>query len=169
MADEFHKHGLDLETPSEADLDQAYGSRFLQASDIGDKKIRSKISRVRKEDMTDRETGKKKVRFVIFFESIDKGLILNATNKNMLVDALGKQPASWIGASVGIFVDPNVTYGNKRTGGLRLRVLTPPAGKPAAAPATKPLPAAAATEQPEGDPGFDEAMLNSEPDFEPAA
>ena len=170
MADEFIEHGLDLETPTEADLDQAYGGRFLQASDIGDKKIRTKILRIRKEEMVDRETGKKKVRFVAFFENIDKGMILNATNKNVLVDALGKPPANWICASVGVFVDPNVTYGNKRTGGLRLRALLPPAAapKPTAAPAPKPTPQPVAVERPneKDDPGFDQDLIDSEQDFE---
>lgn len=106
---------------------------------------------------------------MIFFELLDKGLILNATNKNALVDKLGKNPASWRGAEVGLFVDPDVSFGGKRTGGLRLRVLLPAtAPKPAAAPAAKP--AAAAGEWPEekGDPGFDPDLNDAVPDLSAA-
>ena len=56
---------------------------------------------------------------------IDKPMVLNATNKDALVSALGKAPANWINASIGIYVDPNVMFGGVRTGGLRLRVLGP--------------------------------------------
>ena len=45
MADEFPE--TDLDTPTEHDLDEAYGSRFLGVVDVGDKKIRTKISKVR--------------------------------------------------------------------------------------------------------------------------
>ena len=162
MSDEYIEH--DLDTPTEADLDQAYGSKYLSAADIGDRKIRTKIAKVGKDYMNDRETGKKKMKFLVFFDSIDKALVLNATNKNVLVDALGKAAAGWKGASVGIFNDPTVTFAGKKTGGLRLRVLAPPAKQAAAAPAA---PAAATTGWPEekGDPGFDPDLNDPVPEF----
>ena len=168
MADEFLEH--DLDTPTEQDLDQAYGSKFLSSTDVGNRKIRTKIARVRKEELRDGDAGKKKIKFVIYFKSLDKGLILNATNKNALADAFGKVPAKWIGAEVGVFVDPNVTFAGKRVPGLRLRVLLPAtASKPATAPAAKPA-AAASDEWPEekGDPGFDPDLNDSVPDLSAA-
>jgi hypothetical protein len=48
MSDDFND---DLDTPSEADLEQCYGSKYLGAVDIGDKKIRTRIAKVRKETM----------------------------------------------------------------------------------------------------------------------
>jgi hypothetical protein len=168
MADEFLEH--DLDTPTEHDLDQAYGSKYLSATDVGDRKIRTKIAKVRKEEMRT-DDGKTRTKFVLYFEALDKPMVLNATNKDALVDKLGKTPANWIGASVGLFVDPKVTFAGKRVKGLRLRVLTPPA---AAAPATKPTPqpttkppAAAANDWPEekGDPGFDPDLKDPAPEF----
>jgi len=138
MADDFTEQ--DLETPTENDLDQAYGSRYLSASDIGDRKIKSKIVKVRKEELRGNE-GKSRMRFILYLESLDKPMVLNATNKNELVTALGKIPAKWIGAVVGVLVDSNVMFAGKRTKGLRLRVLgTTTMGKPAAK-STEPLPA----------------------------
>ena len=55
MGDEFPE--TDLDTPTEHDIDEAYGSRFLGVVDVGDKKIRTKI-RMRKEEVKDRDTGK---------------------------------------------------------------------------------------------------------------
>jgi hypothetical protein len=163
MGDEFIEH--DLETPTEHDLDEAYGSRFLGVVDIGDKKIRAKILKVRKEEVKDRDTGRMKKRLLVFFEGIDKPLVLNVTNKNVLVDRLGKAPAGWLNASVGILVDPNVGFGGKKTGGVRLQVLGPaitpkPATKPAGKPAVKSTPPAAD----DGDPGFDPDFNDMLPD-----
>jgi Oxidoreductase molybdopterin binding domain len=125
MADEFVE--TDLETPTEADLDDAYSGRFLGVVDLGNKKIRTKIAKVGKEEIKDRETGRTKKRFIVFFESIDKPMLLNVVNKNALVDALGKNPTDWINAVVGIKNDPSVMFGTKRVGGVRLTVLYPPA------------------------------------------
>ena len=60
MADEFAE--TDLDTPTERDLDEAFGSRFLGVVDIGDKKIRTKILRVKKDEVKDRDSGKLKKR-----------------------------------------------------------------------------------------------------------
>jgi hypothetical protein len=121
MAD-FIEH--DLDTPTEADLDSAYGTKFLSAADVGDRKIRTKVLKVRKEDLRGKDDRSKK-RFVLHLEGLDKPMVLNETNKTTLVGALGKVPANWIGASIGVYVDPNVMYGGVRTGGLRLKVLGP--------------------------------------------
>ena len=173
MADEFTETDLDT-TPTEQDLDEAYGSRFLGVVDVGDRKIRTKILRIKKEEVKDRDTGRMKKKVLIFFDGIDKGLVLNVTNKNILVDALGKAPAGWLNATVGILVDPNVGFAGKKTGGVRLRVLLPPpaAAKPATKPTTKPATKTKAiakttvAEWPEeaGDPGPDPSTA----DFEPA-
>ena len=122
MADDFREH--DHDTPTEADLDQVYGSRFLSVTDVGGRKIRTTIVRIKKEDLPSGD-GAKRPRFVVFFEHLDKPMVLNATNKNELVEKLGRDPAKWKGASVGLYVDPNVTYAGKRVAGLRLRVLGP--------------------------------------------
>jgi hypothetical protein len=70
-------------------------------------------------------------------------MVLNTTNKNALVDELGKRPANWIGAEVGIYTEPT-TYNGKPTRGLRLRVLNKPAATPP--PKASPAPKPAATE-----------------------
>jgi hypothetical protein len=169
MGDEFSD--FDLDTPSEADLDLAYGSRYLGTTDLGDRKVRTRIQKIKKEDLTGND-GRKKMKFIIFFETLDKALVLNNTNKDALVDKLGRVPGGWIGASVGLFVDPNVSFGGKRTGGVRLRVLEPvKTAKAAKAPkpaATKPAAPANEWAEEAGDPGF-EPDPNDSPDFDQAA
>jgi hypothetical protein len=144
-------------TPTEADLDACYGSKFLSATDLGDRKIRTKIGRVRMEELKQQD-GRTRKKFIIGFTTIDKEVVLNVTNKTALVDALGRTPADWIGAEIGLLTEPTMMAG-KPTRGLRVRVLN----KPSTAPAPKALPplkvastpAASADEWPEqpGDPG----------------
>jgi hypothetical protein len=123
MVTEYIEH--DLDTPTEHDLDLAYGSKYLSATDVGDKKIRAKIVKVRKEEMRG-DDGKTRTKFVLFFEGLDKAMVLNATNKDVLADNFGRVPAKWIGATVGILVDNNVMFQGKRTKGLRLRYIAAP-------------------------------------------
>jgi hypothetical protein len=123
----------DYDTPSEADLDLCYGSKFLSATELGDKKIRSRILKVKKEPLRGQD-GKEKNKFILSFSNLDKSLVANATNIKTLVDALGKAPSGWLNADVGIFTEPTMMAG-KTTRGARLRVLGKP---PSAAPAPKP-------------------------------
>jgi hypothetical protein len=153
MSDEFSEHDPD-DTPTELDLESMYGSRFLSTGDIGDRKVRTKIQKVGKEELR-KDNGTKRWRLVLSLASLDKPLVVNATIKDVLVTALGRVPAQWVNASVGVFVDPNVMYAGKRVGGIRLRVLEAFQAKPK--PAPKPAPKKlAATAWPEeaGDPGF---------------
>ena len=159
MADQYFE--TDLDTPTEHDLDEAYGSRFLGVTDIGTKKLRMEIVKVRKEEVKDRDSGRMKKKLIVFFENVDKPLVLNVTNKNVLVDALGKAPAGWLGATVGVFVDPTVGFGGKKTGGVRLRVLQPPAA--AKSTPVKPPPATPPAAD-DGDPGFDPDFADKVPD-----
>jgi hypothetical protein len=147
------------DTPTEADIDACYGSKYLSATEVGNRKIRTKIARVRKEALP-QQGGGTKTKLILAFTSLDKEMVQNSTNINTLVAALGKDPSGWKDAEVGIFTESTM-FGGKPTKGLRLRVLN----KPAAMPAPKPVPprpapkAAAAEEAPwpdqPGDPGPD--------------
>ena len=145
----------DLDTPTEADLDSCYGSKYLSATDLGDRKIRTKIVKVRKVGLP-QQGGSVRNRFVLSFASLDKEMVLNTTNKNALVEVLGRRPADWIGAEVGIYAEPT-TFAGKPTKGLRLRVLNKPAARSAPQPAlslAQRLAAEPSSLEQAGDPGF---------------
>jgi hypothetical protein len=125
------------DTPTEADLEACYGSKYLSAAEIGDRKIRTKIARVRKQALQ-QQGGGTRIKFILSFPNIDKEMVLNVTNKNILVEALGRDPAKWRHADVGVFTVPTA-MGGKATRGLRLRVLyTPATAAPPSGPAPKP-------------------------------
>jgi hypothetical protein len=133
MYQEFDDH----DTPSEADLELCYGSKFLSAMELGDKKIRTRILKVKKEPLRGHD-GKEKLKFILSFSNLDKRLVANGTNIKTLVDALGKPPSGWLNAEVGLFTEATMMAG-KPTYGVRLRVLgKPPGAAPAPVPAPKP-------------------------------
>ena len=138
----------DLLTPTEADLDACYGSKFLSATELGNRKLRTKIGRVRMEELKQQD-GKTRKKFILGFTNLDKEVVLNATNKTALVDALGRIPADWIGAEIGLLTEPCMMAG-KPTRGLRVRVLNKPIGTsaPKPVPPLKLAPAAATTDEP---------------------
>ena len=157
MTEDFND---DLETPTEADLDSCYGSKYLGAVDIGDKKIRTRIGKVRKETMQQQGGKPERAKFVIYFTTIDKPMVLNATNKNALVDKLGRVPANWVGADIGLYTEPT-QFGGKPTRGLRLRVLGPAKPAAKAAPAKPVKPAKPVT--------IEETLDDPVPEFDEAA
>lgn len=118
----------DVDTPTEADLNRIYGSKYVSVTDVGDRKIKATIKKVRKEDLRNRD-GTMETKFVLYCENLDKPMVLNDTNQETLVEALGRVPGKWLGAVIGIYVDRSVTFGGKR-GGVRLRVLPSVATKP---------------------------------------
>jgi hypothetical protein len=129
----------DIGTPTEADLDECYGSKYLGAVNLSNKKIRTRIAKVRKEKMR-QQGGAERTKFVIYLTTLDKPMVLNATNKNELVDELGRNPANWVDAEIGLYTVPT-QYGGQPTRGLRLRVLSmPKKGTGKATPATAPKP-----------------------------
>jgi hypothetical protein len=164
MSDDFID---DLDTATEADVDACYGSKYLSAADLGDRKIKSRIAKVHKEPMQ-KEGKPDRPKLVAYFSSLDKGLVLNATNKNTIVTALGKNPGDWKGAEIGLYT-ALTQFGGKTVPGVRVKVLSAPkaaakpapVAKPTAKPAPKPAPEAD-SEDPsfgvdEDSAGFDEA------------
>jgi hypothetical protein len=144
----------DLDTPTEKDLDDLYGSKYLGATDLGDKKIRTRIAKVRKEAL--QQQGKEaRTKFVIYFTTLDKAMVLNATNKNVLVEKLGRDPAKWVNAEIGLYTELT-QFGGKPVKGLRIRVLSVPKAAAKPEPIAKPAPKPAEAmplDDPE-DPGF---------------
>jgi hypothetical protein len=66
-----------------------------------------------------------KSKVVLYFKGLDRGLINNLTNGQVLHGMSGSDdPERWVGQTVEVFVDPNVMFGGERKGGIRLRPVT---------------------------------------------
>lgn len=82
------------------DIDAAYPSKYLKASDLQGRQPTVTIDRVIIE-----EVGRdKESRPVIYFTGKDKGMVLNRTNANSVASIYGKDTDGWIGRPVTLFV-----------------------------------------------------------------
>jgi hypothetical protein len=69
----------------------------------------------------------REMKWVMYFEETDKGLVMNSTNLQLAAIALNSQDTDdWVGQKIVAFNDPAVQYAGKITGGVRLR---PPKSK----------------------------------------
>ena len=84
-------------------------------------------------------------KWTMTFNELDKPLVLNSTNMNVLASIYGDDSDGWLGKQIVIYHDPNVSFGGKLVGGLRLRA--PKNLKPAAAAPSKSLDSANAAAQ----------------------
>jgi hypothetical protein len=125
-------------------ISQMMGGKYLKKDDcIPD--LLLTIRGFEEENVAPQDSGKDDMKWVMYFEETDKGLVMNSTNLQLAAIALNSQDTDdWIGQKIVAFNDPAVQYAGKITGGVRLR---PPrksvTGKPAAkvpAMATDPRP-----------------------------
>lgn len=85
-------------------------------------------------------------RFLLYFEEVEKPLVLNSTNAQICAAITGSDETDdWVGHKVVLYNDPNISFQGKLTGGIRVRApkgQAKPAPKPAPAPAPAPPQAA---------------------------
>jgi hypothetical protein len=68
------------------------------------------------------EDGKEDKPILYFTNAEFKPLILNKTNATTLEEAFGSDSKNWEGNLIELYVDPNVSFGKKRLGGIRIRI-----------------------------------------------
>lgn len=90
-------------------------SDFLKADEIGNNFWTATISAV---DMKSFDDGSRKL--FIMFNELDKGLVLNKTNADMIGDLYGKDTDGWFGKQVMLFTAP-VDYQGKKVNAIRVR------------------------------------------------
>ncbi len=103
------------------DLNDFRNSTYLTQRDID--KLAPQRRRVTVDHVEAEKVGEEKyLRLITYFASLDKALVTNITNGEILAEIAGSTDTDdWVGAHVEIYVDPNVGFGGKRTGGIRLR------------------------------------------------
>jgi len=94
--------------------------RYLKKEDLSDP-VDTELLWVKEETVTAR--GKDpKTQLVAYFEGLSKGLPLNTANSETLLEITETEdPNEWKDLAVQLYVNPDVTYGGKRTGGIRIR------------------------------------------------
>ena len=62
-----------------------------------------------------------RTRAVAYFEGLSKGLVLNNSNGETLAEMTGTDdPNEWKDVALQLYVDPDVTFGKKKVGGIRI-------------------------------------------------
>lgn len=76
-------------------IDDLFPSRFIKSADIGDTDMVLTISKVEIEDLGYGDA--KDTKPVVYFQEIEKGLVLNKTNGETIVKLYGREIAGWSG------------------------------------------------------------------------
>lgn len=110
----------------------AFPSKYLSKEDV-EPPITATIEDVGMEKF-DGDKGEEYKPVMTFREDV-KPCILNNTNWGTIEEAYGEDSDNWAGKRITLYCDPNIMFGKKKTGGIRIRI-------------NKPAPVAAAEVQP---------------------
>ena len=106
-------------------------SKYLKQSDV-EEETEVTIAKVGQINVA-REDQEPEMKWAIRFQELKKPMVLNSTNIQLLAKACESEDTDdWIGKKVIIYSDPNVSFGGKLVGGLRVKL---PIKKKALAPA----------------------------------
>ena len=93
-------------------------SKYLAKADFDEDQVCT-IKGVRQENLG--KDNQEELRWIVYFREYAKGMVLNVTSIRVLEQAYGGDTDMWTGNKVMVYVDPNVSFGGKIVGGLRLR------------------------------------------------
>lgn len=96
-------------------IGEAFPSKYLKAADLQGKRVNVTIANVALENIGDDE-GKA----VVYFQGKDKGMVLNKTNANMIVEiAQTEETNDWRGVTIALFT-ARVDFQGKRVDAIRV-------------------------------------------------
>jgi hypothetical protein len=101
------------------------GGQFLKAEALkASGPVRAVISGTKVESFEAKgsEPARNVLALVLDLGTEEKTLTLNKTNLRILIGAYGDNTDAWVGKQVVAFHDPNVSYGGRTIGGVRIKV-----------------------------------------------
>lgn len=99
---------------------EAFPSKYMSKEDV-DPPIIGTITSLTREKLKSDEGDETKT-VMLFKEENLKPFILNNVNWMVCEDAYGEDSDTWLGKTIELYKDPNVMFGAKRVGGVRIRV-----------------------------------------------
>lgn len=119
-------------------ISQLKESKYISKGDVI-KPLLLTITSCQQEQVKD-DSGKMESKWCLYFEEIQKPLILNVTNGDLIAGITGSEDTDdWTGHKIVLYVDPNVMMGREKKGGVRARAPKNQAG-PAKPPVKRPPP-----------------------------
>ena len=92
-----------------------YGSKYLSVADLHGETPRYRIGKVDVADLKDKD-GTTKRRILVYFDGVEKPLVLNRTNAKKLAEVYTEDHRKWVGVVVDLY-DEDTSMGK----GIRLR------------------------------------------------
>jgi hypothetical protein len=119
-------------------------SNFLTRADVG-RGILVTIKELFQENVA-KDGAPEELRYCLSFAEAEKPMVLNATNGQIIAGICkSEETDNWVGHKIVLYDDPNVSFGGKLVGGIRVR-----------APRNQPVPVAKTTPAPEPLPAEEE-------------
>lgn len=97
-------------------------SKFLKKEDVG-AGVLVTISSLTRENVA-MEGADQDMKCAVHFEELDKPLVLNSTNGQIIAGITGYQDdieKNWIGQKIVLYTDPNISFNGRLVGGIRVR------------------------------------------------
>ena len=95
-------------------------SAFLKAEEL--KGTGPQLLTIQSVEMVEFDGNKGKERKLQIETTTDRKLTLNKTSTEVLVSAFGDETDDWTGRNFVAYFDPDVRFGSKKTGGVRVKV-----------------------------------------------
>ena len=97
-------------------------SKFLKKEDVGGERgMLVTISAVKQANVA-MQGADPEMKWTLSFSELDKPMVLNSTNIHMTAKACGSDDTDeWMGKKIVLYEDPNVSFGGKLVGGIRVR------------------------------------------------
>jgi len=97
-------------------------SKFLKKEDVGGERGMLVTIAGLKQANVAMQGADPEMKWTISFEEMDKPMVMNSTNIHACAKACASDETDdWVGKKIVIFEDPNVSFGGKVTGGIRVR------------------------------------------------
>lgn len=110
-------------------ISEEFPSKYLKASDLQNRDVKVIMANVEREKLGD------DMKLVLYFKGKEKGVVLNKTNSNTIVDAYGDDTDEWYDQELILF-SVMVDFQGKVGPAIRCRVPTARDRKPAKDPIT---------------------------------
>ena len=114
-----------------ASINDLKSSKFLKKEDVGEGVLVT-ITALTQENVA-KEGVDPDLKFALHFKEFEKPLVLNSTNGQIIAQITGESDnieKSWVGHKIVLYEDPNVSFGGKLVGGIRVRAPKPASNLP---------------------------------------
>jgi len=101
-------------------ISEMKSSKFLKKEDVGEGTI-CIIQGVSQENVA-KDGADPEMKWCIHFTNLDKPMVLNSTNMQLIAKFLGSEDTDdWENKKIILYDEPSVSFGNKLTGGIRVK------------------------------------------------